>query len=120
MNASVGYIASTPMFSIDFSSAGQLPPSLKASLDTLSAEYFIPVVLMDQDCFGTRQGWQTLLELIPNRGIVGRLQSKWEAKEEIEGDEPRGKGEATRSEERWDDLRKEIKSTVKGSPERVR
>jgi len=75
---------------------------------------------MDQDCFGTRQGWQTLLELIPDREIVGRLQSKWEAEEEIEGDEPRGKGEATRSEERWEDLRKEIKDTPKGTPKRVR
>lgn len=74
---------------------------------------------MDQDCFGTQQGWQTLLELIPDKGIVGRLQSKWEAEEEIEGDEPRGKGEATRSEGRWDDLRAEIKAKAKATPERV-
>lgn len=84
------------------------------SFQTLQSKYFVPIVLVDQDCFGTREGWQNLLALLPTKDptlkdIAEKLQSRWETADEIEQNEPRGKGELTRSEERWDDLTAEYK-----------
>ncbi|KAG8830582.1 hypothetical protein FRC17_004686 [Serendipita sp. 399] len=93
-----------------------LPPSIGASLETLSEQYFIPVILEDQDCFASKEGWQTLLDLIPDREVVGNLRQKWE---EEEDSARRPKGSQSRSEARWDDLRKEIKAIQKGTPRRV-
>jgi DNA primase small subunit len=69
------------------------------------------------------------LDLIPDKEVRGRLEEKWgrEAEIEMEDDEDgegSGNGEKqssgmTRSEERWDDLKKEIRGVQKGTPRRV-
>lgn len=53
-----------------------LPPSLWGALTILRA-LFNPLVLDDQDCFGPEEGWETLLQLIPDRGIVEKLRAEW-------------------------------------------
>ncbi|KAI9571590.1 prim-pol domain-containing protein [Boletus coccyginus] len=53
-----------------------LPPALweaSAILRTL----FEPLVLDDQDCFGPEDGWEKLLQLIPDRSIVEKLRTEW-------------------------------------------
>jgi len=58
------------------SNKGTLPPSLWGALDVLRL-VFEPLVLDDQDCFASQEGWETLLELIPDRPIVDTLRAKW-------------------------------------------
>ncbi|KAG8760585.1 hypothetical protein FRC14_002587 [Serendipita sp. 396] len=91
-----------------------LPPSIEASLNTLSEQYFIPVILQDQDCFGSKVGWKTLLELIPDRDVVNNLREKWENEEEPR----RSKNSQSQSEMRWSDLKKEVKGYEKGTLKR--
>ena len=55
---------------------GQLPPSLWSALELLRL-IFVPLVLDDQDCFASQEGWETLLELIPDGSIVKNLRTKW-------------------------------------------
>lgn len=54
----------------------QLPPSLWGALSILRT-LFGPLVLDDQECFGPEEGWETLLQLIPDRGIVEKLRTEW-------------------------------------------
>jgi len=58
---------------------------------------FTDLILTDQDCFAVEEQWKTLLELIPDKGVVETLRSKWE------------KDSARSSSEKWDDLRYEIR-----------
>ncbi|CAG7849769.1 DNA primase small subunit; AltName: Full=DNA polymerase subunit A; AltName: Full=DNA primase 50 kDa subunit; Short=dPRI50 [Serendipita indica DSM 11827] len=95
--------------------AGGLPPSLQSSLDILNENHFMPIVLEDQDCFGSRQGWETLLELLPDREVVSNLRKKWEDEDE---DDYSSK-EQSISERRWNDLRREVKAVAKGSTRRA-
>ncbi|KAL4079579.1 prim-pol domain-containing protein [Scleroderma citrinum] len=53
-----------------------LPPSLWGALNVLRS-VFEPLVLDDQDCFAFEEGWETLLQLIPDRPIVEILRKKW-------------------------------------------
>lgn len=55
---------------------GPLPPSLWGALDVLRF-VFEPLVLDDQECFASQEGWETLLQLIPDRPIVDTLRAKW-------------------------------------------
>lgn len=54
----------------------QLPPSLSAALTILRMR-FDPLVLDDQDCFASEEGWETLLQLIPDQAIVDKLRTEW-------------------------------------------
>lgn len=53
-----------------------LPPSLWGALSILRT-LFNPLVLDDQDCFGSEEGWETLLQLVPDRAIVEKLRTEW-------------------------------------------
>lgn len=53
-----------------------LPPLLWGALSTLRM-LFNPLVLDDQDCFGTEEGWEILLQLIPDGEIVKKLRTEW-------------------------------------------
>ncbi|KAH7886906.1 prim-pol domain-containing protein [Phlebopus sp. FC_14] len=57
-------------------SSKSLPPSLWHALAILRSR-FEPLVLDDQDCFGPQEGWETLLQLIPDHSIVETLHKKW-------------------------------------------
>jgi len=53
-----------------------LPPSLWGALHILRM-LFDPLVLDDQDCFRAEDGWETLLQLVPDRSIVEKLRAEW-------------------------------------------
>ncbi|KIM26697.1 hypothetical protein M408DRAFT_330457 [Serendipita vermifera MAFF 305830] len=101
-----------------------LPPSLEEALGILSSEFFIPLILQDQDVFRKRkEGWDVLLDLIPDKEVRSRLESKWAAQAEIEmedddDDEETQSNEVRKSEKKWEDLKKEIKGVPKGTPRR--
>jgi len=54
---------------------------------------FNDLILEDQDCFAHEEGWETLLQLIPDSDVVERLRAKWEGKSGLS------------SEVKWDDLK---------------
>jgi len=116
----------TNYFPLSPATSSALPPTLEAALSILSSDFFVPIILEDQDCFRRRtNGWEVLLELIPDKEVRTSLEEKWrrEAEMEMEDDEDgdeKTTGGKTRSEERWDDLKKEIKAVPKGTPRRVR
>jgi DNA primase small subunit len=116
----------TDDFPLFLATSSSLPPTLEAALSILSSDFFVPIILEDQDCFRRRtDGWEVLLELIPDKEVRTRLEEKWarEAEMEMEDDEDedeRKTGGKTRSEDRWDDFKKEIKGVPKGTPRRVR
>lgn len=70
-----------------------LPPLLWGALSTLRT-LFSPLVLDDQDCFGPEEGWEMLLQLIPDRKIVETLRSDW------------SKDPSRPSAQKWNELRK--------------
>jgi len=79
---------------------------LRPSIDPL-AETFTELVLEDQDCFGSHEGYEKLLTLIPNGTVVDTLREKWQE-------------DPTRdSSGKWRDFQREIKAYDKGSVERV-
>ncbi|KAF9816857.1 hypothetical protein IEO21_03831 [Rhodonia placenta] len=83
-----------------------LPPSISMALETLT-DVFGDLILEDQDCFASEDGWRALLHLITEKTTVERLEKKWTA-------------ESMRSsDERWQDLKKEVKSWGKDSPQRA-
>ncbi|KAF9225870.1 prim-pol domain-containing protein [Gyrodon lividus] len=53
-----------------------LPPSLWGALTVLRT-IFNPLVLDDQDCFRSQQGWEALLQLIPDHPILDGLRNEW-------------------------------------------
>lgn len=57
---------------------------------------FHDLILDDQDCFASEEGWQALLHLIPDKDVVKNLQEMWE-------DDP-----DRSSEDKWQDLEDEI------------
>ncbi|KDQ53280.1 hypothetical protein JAAARDRAFT_197450 [Jaapia argillacea MUCL 33604] len=83
-----------------------LPPSLQMALEPL-VPCFGDLILADQDCFKSDDGWEDLLHLIPDKNIAEILRRKW------------NKDDGRSSEDKWDDLKSEIKKTDKGSPTRV-
>ncbi|EIN08316.1 prim-pol domain-containing protein [Punctularia strigosozonata HHB-11173 SS5] len=79
-----------------------LPPSLQQALPTL-AETFSELILEDQDCFGSTQGWEALLMLVPDKSVVEKLQEQWTRNPD------RSSGD------KWSDFKKAINGT-KGTP----
>ena len=57
---------------------------------------FHDLILDDQDCFASEEGWQALLHLIPDKDVVKNLQEMWE-------DDP-----DRSSEDKWQDVEDEI------------
>ncbi|KAI8974875.1 prim-pol domain-containing protein [Trametes punicea] len=79
-----------------------LPPSLASAYKTLEP-VFHDLILTDQDCFASKEGWEALLHLIPNnQDIVKELREKWES-------EP-----GRSSEDKWQDFEDEVASRSKG------
>ncbi|KAI0698065.1 prim-pol domain-containing protein [Cerioporus squamosus] len=72
-----------------------LPPSIASAYKMLQP-VFHDLILEDQDCFASEEGWQALLHLIPDKDVVKNLQEKWE-------DEP-----DRSSEDKWQDVEDEI------------
>lgn len=86
---------------------GYLPPSLQTALEPL-ATLFSSLILTDQNCFGSEEGYESLLQLIPDGGVVDKLRKKWEADPD------------RHSADKWGDLKSEVKKFDKGSSTRVR
>lgn len=60
-----------------------LHPSLRRALgsdkeDGSLHKAFIDTVLRDQDCFRSREHWETLLALLPDADVAAKLRTKWE------------------------------------------
>ena len=64
------------------------------------------LILDDQDCFDSKEGWQELLHLIPEKSVQNTLREKWSKSERS-------------SQAKWADLRAEVKALTKGSQPRV-
>ena len=69
---------------------------------------FAELILEDQDCFASDEGYETLLKLIPDGSIVATLAERWQ-------DDPQRS-----SVDKWEDIRKEMKKYERNSRERVR
>ncbi|KIY43299.1 prim-pol domain-containing protein [Fistulina hepatica ATCC 64428] len=74
----------------------ELPPSLKTALSELNS-VFSDLILKDQNCFGSQEGYEQLLRYIPNKSVVSALEEKWK-------DEP-----SRSSSQKWDDLTEQVK-----------
>ncbi|KAE9408572.1 prim-pol domain-containing protein [Gymnopus androsaceus JB14] len=74
-----------------------LPPTLKDAIEAVR-EPFDDLILQDQDCFGSQEGFETLLSLIPDKKLVSRLREKWSQTP----DSP--------SYTKWDEMKAEIKA----------
>ncbi|KAF9047341.1 prim-pol domain-containing protein [Panaeolus papilionaceus] len=72
-------------------SSGKLSPGLQSALDYLKT-IFVDLVLRNQDCFRTEEGYEKLLQCIPDASVASALRDKWE-------DEP-----SRSSEKKWSDL----------------
>ncbi len=68
------------------------------------ADIFSDLILADQDCFASEEGYEALLQLIPDASIVHTLRTKWTA------DPDRS------SSDKWEDFR----ALVKKASDRVR
>jgi DNA primase small subunit len=62
--------------------------------------------LADQDCFASQEGWEALLQLIPEP-TADILRKKWSAVSERSSDD------------KWADIKNEVKKFDKGSSQRV-
>lgn len=71
-------------------------------------EIFPELILADQDCFASKDGYDGFLRLIPDARIVETLRSEWD-------DDP-----DRSSDEKWSDFKSQIKKYEKGSAQRVR
>jgi len=81
--------------------------TFRAALDHLKT-IFPDLILVDQDCFASEDGYQGLLELIPNAGLVEDLRETWL-------EDP-----SRSSQDKWMDLKGRIKKlSDKGSAQRV-
>ncbi|KAG5646812.1 hypothetical protein DXG03_002189 [Asterophora parasitica] len=83
-----------------------LPPSLQTAVEHL-ATIFSELVLSDQDVFASQEGYEALLEQIPDSEVVSKLRTKWNA------DPSRS------SEDKWLDLKSQAKKYEKGSAQRA-
>ncbi|KAI0631346.1 prim-pol domain-containing protein [Trametes polyzona] len=72
-----------------------LPPSLASAYKMLEP-VFHDLVLEDQNCFASEEGWDALLHLIPDQNIVNELRERWS--------EHPGRS----SEKKWQDLEDEF------------
>ncbi|KAJ6602170.1 DNA primase catalytic subunit [Mycena sp. CBHHK59/15] len=82
-----------------------LPASLQMSLDHL-AMIFSDLILSDQDCFASEEGYEALLRLIPDSRVVEALRTKWSSS-------------PCSSQEKWKDLKTQIKKYDKASSQRA-
>ncbi|KAJ3749220.1 prim-pol domain-containing protein [Lentinula detonsa] len=73
-----------------------LPPTLKDACQTIN-QTFDELILQDQDCFGTQEGYETLLSLVPDVKMASRLRERWSQKP----DSP--------SYVKWDEMKAEVK-----------
>jgi DNA primase small subunit len=64
-------------------------------------EAFGDIILMDQDCFASEEGWEALLQLIPDKSAAETLRRKWTA------------NSGRSSEEKWDDVKEEARKADK-------
>ncbi|OSD05138.1 prim-pol domain-containing protein [Trametes coccinea BRFM310] len=79
-----------------------LPPSLASAYKMLEP-VFHDLIIADQECFASEEGWEALLHLIPDKDIVDNLREKWEA------------SPGRSSEDKWQDLEDEVaKKSSKG------
>jgi DNA primase small subunit len=72
------------------------------------SDVFSDLILVDQECFASEEGWEELLHLIPDRSVVDALRKKWQREPERS------------SYDKWDDVKKHAKSYESKSAERVR
>lgn len=79
---------------------------LRTALEPL-AETFMDLILEDQNCFESKEGWQELLHLIPDKAIANELRESWSDSEKS-------------SSEKWSELRSLVKAIPKTKPQRVR
>ena len=70
-------------------------------------ELFGDLILQNQDCFRGEAGWKELLQLIPDSKIVEKLEQKWARLADRSSDD------------KWIDLKAEIKALYKTSQLRV-
>ena len=71
------------------------------------AEVFTDLILEDQDCFRTEEQAETLLKLLPDKGLVETLREQWGDKEMA-------------SASRWAEMKDAIMTIPKGTTRRVR
>lgn len=98
-----------------------LPPSLQCVFSTLwceladifcrtalgpLAEQFGSLILCDQDCFASREGWEALLHLIPG-SAADKLSEVW------------GENPDRCSEDKWEDFKNYARKLPKGGQQRV-
>ncbi|PPQ89497.1 hypothetical protein CVT25_012169 [Psilocybe cyanescens] len=78
---------------LNIRNGGKLPPSLQNALDYLRT-VFGALILSDQNCFKSQEGYEELLKAIPDSRVVEALRTKWEA------------SPSRSSEDKWSDLYK--------------
>jgi DNA primase small subunit len=76
----------------------------RQALDQL-VQPFEDLILLDQDCFRREEGWKELLQLIPDSKIVEKLERKWT--------------DDRSSDDKWADLKDEIKASYPSKATRV-
>jgi DNA primase small subunit len=79
----------------------------RTALDYLKT-VFPELILVDQDCFASEDGYKSLLELIPDSGLVQDLRETW-------SEDP-----SRSSQDKWVNLKDRIKKYDRGSTQRVR
>jgi DNA primase small subunit len=82
---------------LNIRNGGKLPPSLQAAVNYLRM-IFGELILSNQDCFGSEEGYEELLKMIPDSRVVETLRTKWEA------------NPSRTSEEKWADLHRSLSS----------
>lgn len=85
---------------------GILPPSIQAALEPLATR-FSTLILTDQNCFGSDEGYEDLLKLIPDGSVVNKLRNRWKSDPD------------RHSTDKWKDFKAEVKEYDKGSAQRV-
>jgi DNA primase small subunit len=68
---------------------------------------FANLILLDQECFMSQQGWEELLQLVPNQSVVATLKREWERDPDRSSDD------------KWTDLQRQWKALPRGESERV-
>ncbi|TRM65582.1 hypothetical protein BD626DRAFT_567482 [Schizophyllum amplum] len=86
--------------------ARALPACLKDAVDQLKG-IFAELVLEDQDCFGSEDGFEALLKLIPDSSIAAALGELW-------SNDP-----SRPSADKWDDIKKQMKKYERNSMPRT-
>ncbi|KAL1747623.1 hypothetical protein HDZ31DRAFT_61099 [Schizophyllum fasciatum] len=82
------------------------PACIKDAIEELKG-IFSDLVLEDQDCFASEEGFEALLKLIPDSSIAATLGEMWQS------DPSRS------SADKWNDIRSQIKKYEKNSRERT-